>query len=119
MTAHSIIVDALLAIVVVTTWIGILGMVRMRAPMQALHFLSVPASLGVLALALAVFVETGVGPQAWKTLLIALLPFTMSAVVTHATARAFRTRQLGHWEPRDGDPIEFLPEDKSKPESRR
>ena len=32
----------------------------------------------------------------------------INSVGTHATARAFRARELGHWEPRDGDPIEFV-----------
>jgi hypothetical protein len=32
----------------------------------------------------------------------------INAVVGHATGRAFRARELGHWEPRDGDPIEFV-----------
>jgi hypothetical protein len=32
----------------------------------------------------------------------------VNSVVTHATARAFRTREIGHWQPRDGDNIEFV-----------
>ncbi len=110
MTAHTVIIDSLLAVIVISTWIGVIGMIRMPKPMQALHYLSVPASVGILALTAAVFIETGPSPQAWKTLLIALVLFGISSVVTHATARAFRTRELGHWEPRDGDPIEFVPE---------
>ncbi len=118
MTAHSATVDSLLGVVVISTWVGVVGMVRMPRPMQALHYLSVPASLGVVALTVAIFVETGSSPQSWKTLLIALILFGISSVVTHATARAFRTRELGHWQPRDGDPIEFVPEPPSPPESR-
>lgn len=109
MTAHAVLLDALLAVIVVSTWIGVIGMVRMRTPMQALHYLSVPASIGVIALTIAVFLETGSSPQAWKTLLIGVVLFAISSVVTHASARAFRTRELGHWQPRDGDPMEFVP----------
>ncbi len=110
MTAHTIAVDILLAIVVATTWIGVIGMLRMRDATQALHYLAVPGTLGVAALTAAIFIETGASPQAWKMLLIALVLLGFNAVVTHATARAFRVRELGHWEPRDGDPIEFVPQ---------
>jgi monovalent cation/proton antiporter MnhG/PhaG subunit len=103
------VVNALLGLVVLTCWIGVIGMLRMREPMQALHFLTLPATVGLIALTLAVFIQTGLGSTAVKTLITALILFAINSVVTHATARAFRTRQLGHWEPRDGDPIEFVP----------
>ncbi len=108
MTAHSVLIDTFLAITVLSVWIGVAGMLRMREPTQALHYLSLPGTLGVLALAAAVFLESGASSQAWKTLLIAIILFGFNSVITHATARAFRTRQLGHWQPRDGDPMEFL-----------
>jgi hypothetical protein len=34
----------------------------------------------------------------------------INSVVAHATARAFRQRELGHWEPLDTDPLEFVRE---------
>lgn len=108
MSAHGVVVNGLLGAVVILTWVGVIGMWRMRDPMQALHYLSLPGSLGVAALTAAVFVETGMSSEAWKTLLIALVMLGINSVVTHATARAFRTRELGHWQPRDGDPMEFV-----------
>jgi len=108
-TVHAIFLDTLLALTVVSTWIGVLGMLRMREPMQALHYLSLPGTLGVIALTSAVFLETGPSPVAWKTLLIAFILLGINSVITHATARAFRTRDLGHWQPHDGDPMEFVP----------
>ncbi|GAC1358335.1 MAG: hypothetical protein NVSMB3_05340 [Acidobacteriaceae bacterium] len=121
MTLHAVLLDTLLGVTVLSTWIGVAGMLRMREPMQALHYLSLPGTIGVLALAAAVFVESGASSQAWKTLLIAVILLGFNSVVTHATARAFRTRQLGHWQPRDGDPIEFVapsPTPPSAPEAR-
>lgn len=109
MTMHSAAIDVLLGIVVLACWLGVLGMLRMRHPLQALHYLTLPATVGVIALAIAVFVETGASPTAFKTVLIAIVLLAINSVVTHATARAFRTRELGHWEPRTGDPIEFVP----------
>ena len=113
MNAHmppkAIVEAVLLAGVVLSAWLGVIGMVRMREPMQALHYLSLPACLGSVLLTVAVFVETGSSNTAWKTLLICILLLAVNSVVTHAIARAFRTRQLGHWEPRPGDPVEFVP----------
>ena len=108
MSIHSVAVSLLLGFVVLACWLGVLGMLRMREPMQALHYLTLPATVGVVALTVAVFIETGPGSTAFKTLLIALVLLAINSVVTHATARAFRTRELGHWEPRDGDPVEHV-----------
>ena len=107
-TAKMICEAVLLGAVVLSCWIGVIGMLRMREPMQAMHYLSLPACLGSVLLTVAVFLETGNSNTAWKTLLICLLLLAANSVVTHATARAFRTRQLGHWEPRPGDPVEYV-----------
>lgn len=104
---HPIAESILLGIVVLASWLGVLGMLRMREPTQALHYLSLPA-VGAIALTIAVFVETGPSQASWKTLAICFMLLAVNSVVTHATARAFRTRELGHWEPLDGDPIEFV-----------
>jgi monovalent cation/proton antiporter MnhG/PhaG subunit len=109
MNIHALVIDTLLGLVVVACWLGVIGMLRMHEPTQALHYLTLPATVGVFALVLGVFLETGPAFAAFKTLLIAVILFAINAVVTHATARAFRTRELGHWQPQDGDPIEFVP----------
>ena len=109
MSLHQIIVDVLLALVVLACWVGVLGMWRMPHPAQALHYLALPATVGIGAVVVAVFVETGFGSTSMKTLLIAMVLLGINSVVTHATARAFRAREIGHWEPRDGDPLEFVP----------
>ena len=108
MTPKQIIEAVFLAGVVLTCWLGVIGMVRMREPMQALHYLSLPACVGSVLLTVAVFIESGSSNLAWKTLLIAVALLAANSVVTHAIARAFRTRELGHWEPRPGDPVEFV-----------
>ncbi len=112
MTAHSIAPTiaqaALLAFVVVCCWLGVIGMWRMREPTQALHYLSLPSTVGAIALVVAVGLADGPTQAFWKTLVIACILLAINSVVTHATARAFRARDLGHWEPLDGDPIEFV-----------
>src|SRR5665213_1685524 len=39
-------IDVFLCITAVTCWLGVLGMWRMRQPMQALHYMALPAALG-------------------------------------------------------------------------
>jgi multisubunit Na+/H+ antiporter MnhG subunit len=109
MSAHQVLIDALLCLLVASCWIGVLGMLRMPHPVQALHYLALPATVGVGALTIAVFFQTGFGSASMKMLLVAVVIVAFNSVVTHATARAFRARELGHWEPRDGDPMEFVP----------
>jgi monovalent cation/proton antiporter MnhG/PhaG subunit len=99
--------------VVLLCWLGALGMWRMREPMQALHYLGLPATGGAVLLTIAVFLSQGMTQAAGKVVLIALILLFTNSVVTHATARAFRARELGHWQPVDGDPMEMVHEEKS------
>jgi multisubunit Na+/H+ antiporter MnhG subunit len=107
-TVHLLAEWIMLGLVALFCWLGVLGMWRMREPMQALHYLSMPACGGAVFLTAAVFLKTGNTQAGWKTLLIWLVLLAANSVVTHATARAFRTRELGHWQPLPGDPIEFV-----------
>lgn len=93
-------------------WLGVIGMQRMKEPMQALHYLSLPATGGSVLLTIAVLVSQGPGQAFCKVLLITAVLFTSNSVVAHATARAFREREIGHWEPREGDPLEMVHEEK-------
>jgi multisubunit Na+/H+ antiporter MnhG subunit len=100
----------LLVLVMIFCWLGVLGMWRMREPMQALHYLSVPTCGATVVLTAAVFSQTGNSQAGWKTFLICLVLLGINSVVTHATAQAFRSRKLGHWQPLPGDPLEFVRE---------
>ncbi len=108
MTARLIIEAVLLLVVVIACWLGVLGMWTMRTPMQALHYLALPATAGAIALVIAIFVKTGNSQVAWKTVMIWAVMLATNSLVAHATARAFRARQLGHWQPQDGDPIKWI-----------
>jgi monovalent cation/proton antiporter MnhG/PhaG subunit len=114
MNARTAAEAVLLVGVVVTCWLGVLGMLRMREPMQALHYLSLPASLGAVLLTIAVFLATGNSQASWKMTFIAIVLICTNSVITHTTARAFRVRELGHWKPQPGDKIEqVMPESSS------
>ena len=107
----SVLEIILLSAVVLFCWLGALGMWRMKEPMQALHYLSLPATAAALSLTLAVFLAQRFGQAFWKAALVAAILLAANSVVTHATARAFRARELGHWEPLDGDPMEIVREE--------
>lgn len=104
MTAHAIAVDGLLAATALSCWAGALGMIRMKDAYQALHYLGVPAIVGMGALTVAVFLATGWTQASWKCAIILVILIASNSVGTHAAARAFREREKDHWEP--------LPEDK-------
>jgi monovalent cation/proton antiporter MnhG/PhaG subunit len=106
---HRNAIDVLLAITAAACWLGSLGLVRMRDPYQALHYLSFPAVLGMGTLTVAVFIQTGWSQASWKCGIIFAILLASNSVGTHAAARAFRAREKGHWEPVPDDPeIEFL-----------
>jgi multisubunit Na+/H+ antiporter MnhG subunit len=110
MNIHTIAEVVLLSVVVLSCWLGVIGMWTMREPVQALHYLAPPASVGMAALIVAVWLAEGNTQASWKTLAIGVVLLGINSVVAHATARAFRQRELGHWEPLDTDPLEFVRE---------
>jgi len=106
---QRIVVDVLLGVTAATCWLGCLGMVRMRDPFQALHYLALPAIPGMAALTLAVWIQTGWTQATWKCGLLFAILLAANSVGAHAAARAFRARRKGHWEPQPDDPeVEFL-----------
>lgn len=102
-----------LTLLVAVCWIGCIGMLRMRNPTQALHFLSLPAGFGGALLPLVYICASGWTSATLKSAVIALFLIAANSVVTHATARAFRVRDVGHWQPESGDQIEFPLRDKT------
>ena len=112
MTPRAITVDALLFLTVLCVWIGCIGMVRARHPVQALHYLSVPGATGVSLLTVAVVLQSGATLLSWKMILTAAVLFGINSVVSHATARAFRVRDTGMWQHRHGDDMELVDERK-------
>jgi monovalent cation/proton antiporter MnhG/PhaG subunit len=106
--AHHVTVVVLLALAAIFCWVGVIGMVRMREPVQALHYLALPAGMGMVLLTIAVFAQTGASQASGKCVLILFLMLGFNSIGTHAAARAFRARELGHWEPYPEDDVECL-----------
>lgn len=105
---HNIVIDIFLGVTAAACWLGVLGMWRMRRPIQALQYMALPAAVASVTLAIAVAFKTGASQAAAKCIVIAVILIAINSMVTHATARAFRMREIGHWEPRPEDGVEFL-----------
>ena len=83
---------------VLTVLVSCLGVLVMPNVFDKLHC-ATPATTPrqAFAIALAVVVKEGWSPASLKSMLVFLLLLITNPVVTHATARAARIRQFGHW----------------------
>ncbi len=112
MTAHQVAVDVLLGLGVAVVLVSCMGMMLMKNALQRVNFVSPPATLGIGCIAAAVILEEGftrTGAQASiKVLIVGGAFFLINAVLTHAMARAARTREHGEWEPQPGEHIPIV-----------
>lgn len=108
---HDYVMAASLALAALCCLLGAFGAWRMHKPTQALHYIALPTGAGAVFLTVAVVLQTGWGSTAAKTILICAILILNNAVGSHAAARAFRTRKLGHWEPREQDGVDFIRQD--------
>jgi multicomponent Na+:H+ antiporter subunit G len=92
---HPLATEVLLALAVAVALASCLGMAVMRDPYQKLHYLAPAASIGPVLIMIAVLLEEGLKQAGIKAILVAAVTFIMNAVLSHATARAFRIRELG------------------------
>ena len=111
MKAADIAVGVLLALCVLTTFISCWALVLFKSLFQRLHYLSVVTTVSTLALLVAVVIKEGAGQAAIKTIIVFFVLLLINAVLTHATARAARVRQFGHWVPTPEENIESVGEE--------
>ena len=62
-----------------------------------LHYTAPATTIGAFAIALSIVVEEGWSAASVKALIVFVLLLVTNPVLTHATARAARIRQFGHW----------------------
>jgi multicomponent Na+:H+ antiporter subunit G len=74
-----------------------LGLLVINDSFDRLHFLGPAATIGPLLVAAAIVVEESLSSSGIKSLAAAFLLLLTSPILTHATARAARVRQYGHW----------------------
>ena len=115
--SRQLVIDGLLCFGVASMAFTLVGLWMARDVYERLHYLSPGTSLGVVAVAAAVVVQEAFSRAGINALLIALIVFFSNPVLTHATARAARIRQLGDWRPKPEERIEVVGEDEvMKPE---
>lgn len=101
------------AVALVSAWL----MLRMKDEYQMMHFMSPPASVSVILITVAVFLQQGRKPESFKSLFIVAVLMMMNTVVTHATARAFRIRKTRqNWQPGTGQEVPVLLSDEKMAE---
>ena len=93
----TVVAYVLLTIGVAVTLMSCLGVLVMPNVFDRLHYTSPATTLGAFAVALAVVVAQGWAAASAKAMLVFALLLVSGSVVTHATARAARIRQFGHW----------------------
>jgi monovalent cation/proton antiporter MnhG/PhaG subunit len=88
-------VDGLLALSVLSAWLGALGFVRLRKALDRLHCVTFVNVAAGVSLALAVVVQDGATSRSWKTAALVLLTILAGAAAGHALGRAIYLRDGG------------------------
>ena len=89
----SIAIDGLLAITVLSAWLGCVGFARLRAPLDRLHCVAFVNTTAGTALALAAFLSDGLSDRSCKILLIVAASLLTGAAMSQAVGRALLTRE--------------------------
>lgn len=99
MVHHFYITAPLLALAAALTLISSIGLLCMRDAFQRLHYNAPVVTLASLCIVIAVWVEDPDWQARIKVICIFLILAVMNSVLNHATARAIRIREKGHWPP--------------------
>jgi len=109
----------LVCVAVVLTLLSTWLMLRMKDEYQMMHFMSVPASIAAAVITAAIIIQQGWKAESFKAMFITLVLIAMNAAVTHASARAFRIRQVrDKWRPAEGQEVPLLGGDEMLPVGR-
>ena len=74
-----------------------LGVLVMRDAYQRLHFTTPVAAVVAAIVAACVFIEDASPQSRTKTTFVCVTLAGMNSILCHATARALRLRDVGHW----------------------
>jgi multicomponent Na+:H+ antiporter subunit G len=96
-TGSGVVAAALVGVGVVVTLISCVGVLAMPNVFDRLHYTAPATTLGAFAIALAIVAEEGWSAASVKSMLVFVLLVITNPVLSHATARAARIRQFGHW----------------------
>ena len=85
-------IDVLLAIAVLSIWLGCAGFARLRSAFDRQHTVAFVNTVAGLALVIAAFVADGVSARALKILLVVVASLVTGSAMSHAVGRALRRR---------------------------
>jgi multicomponent Na+:H+ antiporter subunit G len=105
MSPRGLLVAALLVVGVGVTLAACVGVLVMRDAYDRLHYTAPATTIAPLAIAAAIVLEERLSAAGIKALLVALALLVTNPVLTHATARAARIRQLGEWTVQEGEHV--------------
>jgi multicomponent Na+:H+ antiporter subunit G len=105
MSPRAILVAALLVVGVGVTLACCVGVLVMRDAYDRLHYTAPATTIAPLAIAAAIVLEERLSAAGIKALLVALVLLVTNPVLTHATARAARIRELGEWTIQEGEQV--------------
>ena len=105
MSPRGVLVAALLVVGVGVTLASCVGVLVMRDAYDRLHYTAPAATIAPLAIAAAIVLQERLSAAGIKALLVALALLVTNPVLTHATARAARIRQLGEWTVQEGEHV--------------
>jgi len=92
------VIAVLLGIAVAAVLLTACGLVLSRNVYQRLHYLAPASTIGVVCVAAAILIREGFSQSSVKAVITASILFIMNPILTHATARAARVQERGHWE---------------------
>jgi multicomponent Na+:H+ antiporter subunit G len=107
-------IELLLGFAVVVVWLSALGILVMRDPYERLHYMTPASTLGAVAVAAAIALDAPFFQAGSKALLVTLVLVCTNPVLSHATARAARIRQFGHWVIQPDEKTRVIGEDSTK-----
>jgi monovalent cation/proton antiporter MnhG/PhaG subunit len=97
LSASGVLAGALLVLGVLVCLGSSLGVLVMRDAYDRLHFTGPANTVGAAAVGAAVIVEQGLSAASVKVGLILVIVGFTNPLLVHATARAGRIREHGHW----------------------
>jgi multicomponent Na+:H+ antiporter subunit G len=96
-TVSDVVAYVLLGVGVAATLVSCVGVLVMPNVFDRLHFSAPATTVGAFAISLSIVVREGWYAASVKAMVVFVLLFVTNPVLTHATARAARIRQFGHW----------------------
>ncbi len=97
MSGVALTVAILLGLAALATVLSVVALLVMRDLYERLHFTTPVASVTAVLVTAAVLVQSHLAQAGIKSILITIALIGSNTMLNHATARAARVRQFGHW----------------------